>query len=68
MLYPCTISAVNGSFDRDNPHPTPLFLDDARWPCETVAGCRRLRMRDVVTRHDDGDGSGVGEGGGAAAA
>jgi hypothetical protein len=33
-----------------------------------VAGCRWLRMREVVTRHGDGDGSGVGEGGGTAVA
>jgi hypothetical protein len=68
MLYPCTMSAVNSSFDRDNPHPTSIFLDDARWPCAAVAGCRWLRMRDVVTRSGDGDGRGVGEGEGAAKA
>jgi hypothetical protein len=67
MLYPCTISTVNSSSDRNNPHPTPLVLDEARWRCAAVAGCRWLRMRDVVTRHGD-DGSGVGEGGRAAAA
>jgi hypothetical protein len=66
MLYTSTISAVNSSFDLDNPHPRPLFLEDARWPCAAIAGCRWLRMRDVVTGHIDGDGSGVGEGDGAA--
>jgi hypothetical protein len=67
MLYPCTISAVNSSFDRDKPtpntncpRPRPLAMRGRR--------CRWLRMRDVVTRHGDGDGSDFGEDGGAAAA
>jgi hypothetical protein len=54
MLYPCTICAVNQSFNRETPRLEPPFLDDARWRgqlgsstkgdigCATIAGCARV--------------------------
>jgi hypothetical protein len=39
MLYPCTIIAVNSSFDHDNPRPTPRVFDGGSRPSAAVAGC-----------------------------
>jgi hypothetical protein len=65
MLYPCTISAVNSSFDHDNPGPTPRVFDGGSRPRAAVAGCAGVMSS---TSTGDGDGSGVGDGSGAASA